>query len=160
MSTPRYFVLGIAPLRDVGFRSHRPSIFKIKHPSSCSMATILLVSVVVLGVAAAEVDLNSSSSACTGIGDSQHDWLVAGCSLASTFSASTGVDGSVRYTLSNGIITRELAVNAATKVLSTTAISMPANATSGNLVRCEKRRTTGRPQRRARARARARTYTA
>ena len=107
------------------------------------MATILLVSVVVLGVAAAEVDLNNSSSACTGIGDSQHDWLVAGCSLASTFAASTGVDGSVRYTLSNGIITRELAVNAATKVLSTTAISMPANATSGNLVRCEKRRTTG-----------------
>lgn len=81
---------------------------------------------------------SSSSSGCTGEGDSRHDWLVQSCTIRSTFLSSTMADGSLKYSLSNGIVTRELTVDATTKVLSTTAIMMTANVTSTNLVRFQK----------------------
>jgi hypothetical protein len=65
----------------------------------------------------------SSEAACTGRGNSAHDWLVNGCGATAQFSSSTLSDGSVVYSLSNGIITRELTHDAATKALSTTAVS-------------------------------------
>jgi hypothetical protein len=75
-----------------------------------------------------------SKAACTGRGDSVHDWLVAGCPDAAVLSSSSLPDGSVVYSLSNGIVTREFTHNATTKALSTTAIKMTANQTSTSLV--------------------------
>ena len=49
-----------------------------------------------------------AASACTGLGDAKHDWLVAGCSDPAAFSASTLPDGSVVYSLTNGVVIREL----------------------------------------------------
>lgn len=89
---------------------------------------------------------SSSSSGCTGEGDSRHDWLVQSCTIRSTFLSSTMADGSLKYSLSNGIVTRELTVNATTKVLSTTAIMMTANVTSTNLVRFRKEKKTPNPK--------------
>eukprot|EP00040_Diaphanoeca_grandis_P013675 m.69130 g.69130 ORF g.69130 m.69130 type:complete len:822 (-) comp24054_c0_seq2:107-2572(-) len=80
------------------------------------------------------VPLVQSESVCTGRGDSTRDWLVAGCSDGSNFSSSSVSDGNVVYTLSNGIITRELTHFATTNTLSTTAIRMTANQTTANLV--------------------------
>ena len=78
---------------------------------------------------------SAAATPCTGQGDSLHDWLVAGCDVAATFTHSPPrSDGSVEFLLSNGIITRALVYNDTTGILSTTAITMPANATSLNLV--------------------------
>jgi hypothetical protein len=71
---------------------------------------------------------------CTGRGDSLHDWLVAGCTNASSFSQTKALDGSTVYTVSNGIVTRDLTHNATTNTLSTTAVIMTANQTATRLV--------------------------
>ena len=108
------------------------------------MATVLLlplrwfvptvVSAVVVLLAFAPVQ-SAAAVVCTGGGDSTRDWLVNGCPKDSTFSSSTAPDGSVVYSLSNGIVTRELTYNTTSKVLSTTAVKMTANQTARNLVR-------------------------
>ena len=61
---------------------------------------------------------------CGGRGDSAHDWLVAGCAAPSTLATRTAPDGSVVYTLSNGVASRELTHNATTRSLSTTALGV------------------------------------
>lgn len=66
-----------------------------------------------------------ASEVCGGEGDASRDWLVAGCDVPSTLASSTLPDGSTRYTLQNGVISRELVLNASTGLLSTTAIRMP-----------------------------------
>ena len=83
---------------------------------------------VLLGLVLAAVP-HTTIATCTGSYDSPTDWLVAGCDVAATFTHSPPQgDGSVEFLLSNGIITRALVFNGTTGILSTTAITMPANA--------------------------------
>jgi len=71
----------------------------------------------------------ADSTSCYGEGDSTKDWLVVGCDSPSVFSSD-----STKYTLSNGIITRQWTHNVTSNSLTTTSITFDANATSENIL--------------------------
>ena len=64
-----------------------------------------------------------------------NDWLIAGCETKSNISIVKSPDGSVNYTLANGIVSRTMFFNASSGLLATTSIKILGGAGKGELLR-------------------------
>ena len=66
-------------------------------------------------------DSSAARAVCGGLGDA-NDWLTEGCHVSATFTQTVLPDGSTKFTLSNGIVSRMLVANQSTGLLTTVSI--------------------------------------